>query len=151
LVIAPQERTLAQKRFVVAAPQRRVWGLLAKVTYQQLPLEKVEILGFDGFRAVLKWRIGFLSLSFNVAGKIVDVVEPSSYGCVILVKKGPIQAGVRVVMTLKAVDEAKTEVLCTAREEAKRNIRGWVLRGQQRNFALSTFDSIAARIHRLFL
>lgn len=149
MVIGPPRRTIAQRQFVVGASQRRVWSLLAAVIFQQLPLEKVDIVGLDSFNAVLKWRIGFISFPFHVEGKLVDVSRPSSYGCVILVKRGPMRLGVKVAITLRTVDESKAEVFCTAIEEGKRTIMGWVLRGQQRNFALNMFDSIGVRLQQL--
>ena len=51
--IGPPERTIAQRRSVVGTSHRRVWALLGVVTFQQLPLEKVAILGLDRFNAVL--------------------------------------------------------------------------------------------------
>ena len=149
MVIGSQRRTIAQKQFVVEASHRRVWDLLATVVYQLLPLEKVDIVNADSFHAVMKMGIGFIKFPLDVQGKIVDTARPSSYGCAMLVKRGPIKVGVKVVITLRAVDESKTEVFCIAMEEGKRTIMGWVLREPQRKFALNMFDSIAARLQRL--
>jgi len=147
--VSPPGRTIARKQFVVGATQPRVWDLLAMATYQQLPLEQVDITSLDSFHAVLRWGIGFIRLPFYVEGKLVDTSRPNSYGCVILVKRGPIQVGVKVVMLLRAVDESQTEVFCTATEEGKGTLMGLVLRRLQRNFALKMFDSIGARLQRL--
>jgi carbon monoxide dehydrogenase subunit G len=142
-------QTIAQKQFAVRAPQPRVWDLLSMVTYQELPLEQVDIVSLDQFRAVLRWGIGFLHLPFYVEGKLVETLRPESYGCVILVKGGPIQIDVKVTMKLRTVDENQTEVFCVAKEEGKGTLMGLVLRRLQRNFALKMFDSIGARLQRL--
>lgn len=147
--IVPPGRTIAQRQFVVWAGQPRVWDLLAMVTYQQLPLEQVDIVSLNRFHAVLRWGIGFIRVPFYVEGKLVDTSRPNSYGCVILVKKGPIQVAVKVIMLLRAVGESQTEVFCTATEEGKRTLMGLVLRRLERSFALRTFDSIGARLQRL--
>jgi hypothetical protein len=147
--VVPSGQTIAQRHFVVGAAQTRVWDLLAMVTYQELPLEQVDIVSLDRFRALLRWRAGFIHFPFYVEGKLVDTFRPESYGCVIFVKKGPIQVGVKVVMLLRAVNESQTEVFCVVTEEGKRTLMSLVLRGLQRKFALKMFDSIGARLQRL--
>lgn len=142
-------RIVAQKQFVVEASPPRVWDLLGTVVYQSLPLEKVDIVSTDSFRAVLKWPMGFVTVPFDVKGKLVGMSRPASFGSVICVKWGLVRLGVKVNFTLKPVAESKTEVLCTAMEEGKRTVMGWILSGQQRSFAGSMFDSIRARLQQL--
>jgi hypothetical protein len=140
---------IAERRFVLGASQKRVWDLLAMVIFQQLPLERVDIVGLDSFNAVLRWGVGFIKVPFRVEGKLVDVAKPTSYGCLITVKRGPVRLGVRVGIAVKAVDENKSEVICTAMEEEKGTLLGRLLSGQQRAFALKTFDSIGGRLEEL--
>jgi len=139
----------AQRQFTVRAPQPRVWDLLAMVIYQELPLEQVDIVSLDRFRALLKWRAGFINFPLHVEGRLIDTLRPESYGCIILVKRGPIQMDVKVAMRLKALDQDRTEVLCSATIEGKETLMGLALRGLQRNFALKMFDSIGARLEWL--
>ena len=147
--VIPSRRKIAERQFVVGAAQSRVWDLLAMVTYQQLPLEQVDILSLDSFRAVLRWGVRSIRFPFNVEGKLTDISRPISYGCVILVKKGPMQIGVKVTILLRALEESQTEVYCTATEEGKGTLVGLLLRRLQRNFAQKMFDSIGARLQRL--
>lgn len=147
--VVPPGRTIAQRQFVVWAGQPRVWDLLAMVTYQQLPFEQVDIVSLNRFYAVWRWGIGFIRFPFYVEGKLVDTSRPNSYGCVILVRKGPIRASIKVIMLLRAIGEGQTEVSCTATEEGKKTLVGVVLRRFERGFALRTFDSIGARLQRL--
>jgi len=147
--VGPPRRTVAQRQFLIGATQPRVWDLLAMVTYQQLPLEQVNIVNLDRFYAVLRWRAGIIRISFDVEGKLVDTSRPTSYGCVLRIKRGPIQIGVRVNLVLREIQEGHTEVFCTAVEEGERTLMGLVLRRLQRNFALKMFDSIGARLQRL--
>lgn len=149
MVVDPQEGTIAQRQFVIDASQQKVWDLLATVVFQELPLEKVDIVGLDSFNAVLQLRMAFFSFPFDVKGKMVDVSSPDSLGCVILVKKGPIRLGVNASFALKRIDESKVEVICTAKEVGKSTILGWGLRRQQRNFTLNLFDSIRARLQQI--
>jgi hypothetical protein len=147
--VVPSPQTIAERRFVVDATQLRVWELLAMVTYQQLPFEKVDIVSLNTFRAVLPWGIASIRLPFCVEGKLIDTSRPNSYGCIIFVKKGPVRLGVKVTMALRGIDASKTEVYCTAVQEGKRTILGFALRPLQRRFAQKMFDSIRARLQRL--
>ena len=147
--VVPLRRKIAERQFVVGATQSRVWDLLAMVTYQQLPLEQVDIVSLDSFRAVLRWGVRSIRFPFYVEGKLTDTSRPNSYGCVILLKKGPIQVGVKVTMILRALEGNQTEVCCTAMEEGKSTLVGLVLRPLQQNFAQKMFDSIGARLQRL--
>ncbi len=147
--VVPSGRMFAQRQFTVRASQPRVWDLLATVIYQELPLEQVDIVSLDRFRALLTWRAGFIHLPLYVEGKLVDTLRPESYGCVLSVRRGPIQMGVKVAMRLKALDQDRTEVLCSATLEGKERLMGLVLGGLRRSFALKMFDSIAARLEWL--
>jgi hypothetical protein len=142
-------RTIARRQFVIEAPCPRVWDLLAAVTYQELPVEQVDIVSLDSFRAVLRWQGAGIRVPFRLEGKLFDTSRPHSYGCIIKVRKGRVQVGVKVTMSLKESDQNRTEVFCTAVEEGRRTLAGIVLRGFQRNFALKMFDAIGARLQRL--
>jgi len=147
--VASPGRVFAQSRFEVQADQPKVWDLLAMVIYQELPLEQVDIVSLDRFRARLVWRLGFIRFPLFVEGELVDTLRPESYGCVLSVRRGPVRIGVRVTLKLRAVGKDLTEVSCTAVEDGKGSLLGPVLRRFQRDFARKTFDSIRGRIQRL--
>lgn len=141
--------TFAERRFVVTAPQTRVWDLLATVVHQTLPLEKVDIVSLDRFRAVLNWRLGPLRLPFDVEGTLADISRPMSYGCLMKLYKGPVSASLKVVITLRSTKESATEVSCFASQEGNPSLASWLFKGLQRAFVLKTFDSIDSRLQRL--
>jgi acyl-coenzyme A thioesterase PaaI-like protein len=80
----------------------------------------------------------------NLGNKYIENV-----GCIILLKRGIIQLGMKVSFRLRPVNEGKTEVVCRAMEEGTRTIIGQIMRGQQQSFAENTFDSIEARLAQL--
>ena len=143
------ETALAQKNFDIDAPQQRVWKVLGSAVFQCLPLEEMNILNQTTFHAVLRWRLGFISIPLNLRVKLVDIVAPHSLGSVIQAKKGIIQLGLKVTFTLRPVNEGKTEVICSATEEGTGNIMGRIMRRWQRNFAGQVFDSIRARLEKI--
>ena len=145
----PPAKTLAQNQFVLESSPEEVWDLLASVIFQQMPLERVDILDLDSFNAVLKWRPGFFNLPLDVRGELRDVSRPDSLGCSILIKMGPVKLGVTTSMTLREIEGGKVEVLCEAVEEGGSAFMGRIMRGQQRKFALKMFDSIEERLRQL--
>jgi hypothetical protein len=149
MAVDASARTIAQKRFVLESSPENIWDLLATVIFQQLPLEQVDILGVDKFNAVLRWGTGIFSIPFDVQGKLIEVSRPDSLGCVILVKKGPVRFGLKVTMTVMAVDGARAEVRCTAVPEGERTIAGRLMDGRQKQFTLRMFDSIEKRLQQL--
>jgi hypothetical protein len=147
--INPSRKIITQKRLVVKAPRRRVWDLLAKIIYQQLPMEKVDIIGFYSFKALLKLKIGFIVLPFNLEGNLAGSIAPSLYCCKITVKKGPIQLQMKVTIDLATVENNNTSVTCIATEDGVRTLYGWLLSGQERNFSNKMFESIGVRLQQI--
>jgi hypothetical protein len=141
--------TFIERKFVIKAPSTKVWDLMAAVIFQTLPLERVEILSLNSFKAVLMWKVAFISIPMNVSGKMVDVFRPSAYGCAILVKKGPVGLGIRVGINLKDIDDSETEVTCTVAEDGTRSFVELLLKGFQKSFAVKMLDSIEKRLQTL--
>lgn len=148
-MIDPLRTAVVQKHFVIDAHQQRVWELLGSAVFQCLPLEEMNILNQTTFYAVLRWRLGFISIPLNLKVKLVDILAPHSLGSVIWVTRGIIQLGLRATFTLRPVNEAKTEVICSATEEGKESIMGRIMRRWERSFAEEVFNSIRVRLEKV--
>ena len=144
-----EPRTIVEKRFVLAAAQTRRWDLLAEVIFQQLPVEKVDIVSLTSFKAVLDCRVAGIRLLLNVTGRLVDVSPPAHIGCLITARKGPAQVSTRATVELMAIDTGETEVTCVAAQEGKTSLAAWALKRLQHDFALKTLDSIETRLRQL--
>ncbi|MBN2074554.1 MAG: hypothetical protein JW762_03285 [Dehalococcoidales bacterium] len=138
-----------ERKYVIKAFQTEVWDLMAGVIFQTLPLERVDLLSLNSFKAVLRWKLGFTDIPMNVSGQLVDVSRPDAYGCAIQVKKGPVSLGIHVRINLKDTGDGKTEIICSASEGERRTLAGQLLKGKQRSFAASIFDSIQIRLQEL--
>ncbi len=140
---------IVQRQFVIEASQQRVWDLLGRTVYGCLPLEKMNIVNETTAYAVLRWRLGFISLPLDLKLELVDISPPGLLGSKIWVKKQVIQlVALKVTFTLRPVNKGRTEVVCTAMEEGGGTILRWLLGGQQRSFTEGMFDSIRARLER---
>ena len=58
-MIRTSKKSIAERQFVIDAPQKRVWDLLARAVYQSLPLEKIDIVNERTFFAELRWNLAF--------------------------------------------------------------------------------------------
>lgn len=139
---------IARKQFIIEAPQGTVWDLLGRAMYRSLPLEKMDIVSETTFRAVLRWKLAFISLPLNVSVVLDNISPPGLLEAIIQVKKGIINQKLRVTFTLSAVDTDRTGVVC----QALRNGGGtlsWLMAGQQRSFTEDMFDAINIALKRL--
>lgn len=139
--------SVAEKQFLIGASQQRTWELLGKMVYQCLPLEQMNLISLDTFQAVMRWRLGPVNIPLGIQGRLVDVVTPTSLGCLVLVSMGIIHLGVKVTFTLRPASGDRTEVVCRAMEEGAKTF--WFLKGQERAFAENMFESIKTRLERL--
>ncbi|MFC1971117.1 hypothetical protein ACFLV0_04200 [Chloroflexota bacterium] len=140
--------TVTEKQFTIDAPQQRVWKLLGSSIFQCLPLEEMHAPNQTTFYAILRWRLRFTSIPLNLKGKLVDIVEPSSLGAIIWVKRGVVNLGMKITFILRPVNEGKTEVVCSATEES-RGIIVRIMRRWGRIFAENAFSSIQARLEQI--
>lgn len=142
---------MVERHFAIDGPQQRVWDVLAKAIYQSVPLEKMNIVNEKTFYAELRWNLAFIRLTLNLEAKFVDISPPSFIGCILLVNKGMMRSSLKVMFTLRAVSESRTEVACVATAEGKGTggILGWILRTGQKTFAGKVFDSLEARLKQL--
>jgi hypothetical protein len=151
MVLRTSGTSVVERKFAVEAPRQRVWNLLAKAIYQCVPLEKMNILNETNFHAELRLNLAFVILRFHLEGKFVDILSPSFLGCILLVNKGIIRLGLKVMFTLREISEDRSEVACVAIAEGKRTggILGWILGIGQKIFAGRVFDSLEARLKQL--
>ncbi|MFC1987530.1 SRPBCC domain-containing protein [Chloroflexota bacterium] len=150
MVIAHMKTTTVQKQFVIEASHERVWDLVANVILQCLPLEKIDIISESAFNAVLRWKLGFVSLPMNLKGELVDISPPTSLTCMLRVEVAIMRLAVKVRIVLAPVSQGKkTEVVCTAQDAGTIAILRWVMGRQQQRFAGNTFDSIKKRLEQL--
>ncbi len=150
MIITPGNTLIVQRQFVIDAPQQRVWDLLARVIYQCLPLEKMDIVNERTFNAEVRWNLAFIGLTFHLKGEFIDISPPNFLSCALSMKRGLIQLGLKVAFTLRPVNHHKTEVVCRV-EEGKgiRKLVRWVMRKPEQRFAGNVFNSMRVRLEQL--
>ncbi|MFH0914258.1 MAG: hypothetical protein V1849_03100 [Chloroflexota bacterium] len=137
-----------QRRFVLEAPQERVWELLGRAIYRSLPLEQMDVVSETTFRAILQWRVAGVNLPLKVKVSLDEINPPGSLGATIQATKGVINQTVKVKFTLSKISEKKTQVVCTA-SGGGGGAMGWLVKGQQQNFTGGMFESLESLLKRL--
>ena len=146
------ETVLAERDFSVGASQERVWRLIGKVIFSALPgLENIEILDENNFRGILRLKLLGVQMSNRVKGEITDVLPPESFS-VNLFLSGPgglFTLSQRATFAMKEVDPNKTEITAKATADSAGLLFRFLLIGQARRFARSTFEAIQKRLEEL--
>jgi len=143
---------LAERKFTIDASQERVWNLLGKVIFRSLPgLERIQIKDQDRFSALLRVKLGLITLSMDVSAELVDISPPQSLAVLLRMKGvwGMVALTQRVMFALRSVNHGKTEVISKATGEKVSPFLGIILIRKAKSFALDTFRKIEERLKQL--
>ena len=103
---------IADKTITISASPQRVWEFIGEAMLSALKLGRFMPLDQNNFIAVMKVKLGFISLSMSVEGRIIESCEPSSWVAVIKTKAmgGIIWLNQKASFVLNAIDENTTEI-----------------------------------------
>ena len=152
MVLAMAETLIAERKFVVEASQERLWQLIGRVVFSSFHgVERMEIIDENNWQALLRVKLGFITLNMNLTGEMVDVSPPESLGVNLKArsKVRVLQLNQKITINFTQVDETKTEVTCKAIAEGVGTLFRLFLLGRTRGFAKSTFDIIEERLKYL--
>ena len=150
-MIGASNPLIAQREFTIDASQQRVWELLPRAIYQGLPLEKIDIVNERNFNAELRWNLIFIGLKFHLKGEFIEIIPPSFFGCILFVKKGIFQLGLKVTFELRSVNQKRTQIICEAMERKKRRgaLLKWAMRIPEERLCGNAFQLIRARLEQI--
>lgn len=103
---------IAEKKFVINSSQQRIWELLLKAVLRFMPFEKMRPLTEKSVRALLKVKMGFISMPMDVEVEVTEASPPESMITMLRSKAmgGIVWINQKATFTLTPVDEGKTEV-----------------------------------------
>ena len=146
------ETVIAERKFVIEASQERLWQLIGGVIFDSLPsLERMEIVDENNWSALLKVKLGLITLNMKLTGQMVEVIPPERLGVRLSIrgKGGIVRLSQKVNIAFTPIDEAKSEVACKAVAEGVGTFFKIFLLGQARGFAGSIFDKMEDRLKYL--
>lgn len=135
---------LAERKFVISSSQQRIWELLLKSVLRFMPFERMRPLSEKSVRALLRVRIGFISLPLDVEVEVVDASPPESMFTVLKSKGmgGLVWLNQKATFTLTPVTEGETEVACKIISEGMGPLVRVFLLRRVRIFAQNAFNRL---------
>lgn len=121
--------------------------MLASTIIQCMPVEQMEIVDDSTFKALLKVRIAFVEIPFQIRVRATEIDPIASLGTSVSVSKGGMRFSIKVWYFLSQIDEDSTAVASTASLEGSSGLM-WLLRNQQRKFARQMFEAIRENLER---
>ncbi|MFZ1991988.1 MAG: hypothetical protein WAW96_19710, partial [Alphaproteobacteria bacterium] len=89
-------------------------------------------------------------LRFYLKGEFIEIMQPSFFGCILFVKKGIVQLGLKVTFELRSANHKTTRIICRAMEEkGTTTLVRFVVGIPEQYFARSVFDSIKRRLEQI--
>ncbi|MBI4331044.1 MAG: hypothetical protein HY673_07175 [Chloroflexi bacterium] len=142
---------IAEKTFAIEASRDTVWDLLGSAIFYSLPLEKIDLLSENAFNAELRQKVGPGCLTLFFQGQLVDNAPPESLGCLLTARSkwGIVRQRMRVTFALTAVEENRTEIICTTAAEGMGLIERLLLIGMLRGLAGETLARLQSRLEQL--
>jgi carbon monoxide dehydrogenase subunit G len=140
---------IADKTFTVAGSRERIWECLTKALLRAIPFEQMEFADERKFSALLRLKIGCLSVPTKIKVEIANMVEPETLTTKIRLDgmKGIIRLDQIARFSLKPSDEATTEVAVNLEvENMSMPLRTFFL-WKVRSFATDSLDSVERFLH----
>jgi len=140
--------TIGERKFVIDAPQERIWDLLLRATLRLLPFERCKIQSDTEFSAVLKMKVAFITLPMQVEMKLVDIVPPETMNTLLKAKGmgGIAWINQRSTFKLTSIDEGKTEVEAKIVAEGMAPILRAFFLPMVKSFAGDSFKNLEERL-----
>jgi carbon monoxide dehydrogenase subunit G len=135
---------IAEKTFRVAGSQEKIWEFLTKALLRSIPFEQVEFTDERGFSALLRLKIGYLTLPTKVTVAISNMVEPETFAAKISLSGmgGIIQLDQVARFDVKGSDKAPTEVAAKLEAERMSPLLHTFLLWKVKNFARDFLNNV---------
>jgi carbon monoxide dehydrogenase subunit G len=103
-----------EKTFVIGSSPERIWELLLKAILRCMPLERMKPLSDNNVSALLRVKLGFISIPMGVNVETADVSPSESVVTIVKAKGlcGFVWLNQRFTFILKKVSEEETEITC---------------------------------------
>ena len=141
---------IAEKKFVINSSQQRIWELLLKAVLRFMPFEKMRPLTEKSVRALLKVKMGFISMPMDVE---VEVTEASPPEFMITMLRSKAMGGIvwinqKATFTLTPISEDKTEVACQIADDGMGIIVKLFLLWRVKTVSQEAFNGLEERLRQ---
>ena len=141
---------ISEKKFTIDTSWERIWSLILKAVLRFMPFERMEVLSEKNFRALLRIKMGFISLPMKVNIEIADISAPESLVTVIKAKgiRGLVWLNLKSTFRLTKIGEGKTEIACELEEEEMAPLLRMFFLPKVKSFAGDAFKSFEERLRQ---
>lgn len=110
---------IAEKEFIISSSQQRIWELLLKAVLRFMPFERMRPLTEKSVRALLKVKMGFISMPMDVEVEVTQTSPPESMITMLRSKAmgGIVWINQKATFNLESVGEDKTRVSCKIEDD----------------------------------
>jgi carbon monoxide dehydrogenase subunit G len=139
---------IAERKFIINASRQRIWDLLLRATMRLMPFERCNIRSQTEFDAVLKMKVGPITLPMQVDMQIVDIIPPESLDTMLKAKGmgGIAWINQKSTFKLTEISEGKTEVDAKIFAEGMSALLKSFFLPMIRNFAENSYKLLEERL-----
>jgi carbon monoxide dehydrogenase subunit G len=141
---------IAEKKFIISSSQQRIWELLLKAVLRFMPFEKMRPLTEKSVRALLKVKMGFISMPMDVEVEVTQTSPPESMITMLRSKAmgGIVWINQKATFTLTPISEDKTEVACQIADDGMGIIVRLFLLWRVKTVSQEAFDGLEERLRQ---
>lgn len=141
---------IAEREFIIDSSRERIWALISKAVLRLMPFERMQIRSEKNFHAVLRMKMGIITLPVNVEIELVDICAPESLVTTLKAKGmwGMFWLNQKSTFTLTAIGEDKTDVVCKIVDEGMAVLLRILLLWKVKYFAEDAFKNLEERLRQ---
>jgi carbon monoxide dehydrogenase subunit G len=141
---------IGERKFIIDASRQRIWDLLLRATMRLMPFERCDIHSQTEFSALLRMKMGPITLPMQVEIKIVDIVSPESLNTILKAKGmgGIVWINLKSIFKLTAIDGGKTEVDAKIFAEGMSPLLRLLFLPKVRSFARNSYKFLEERLRQ---
>ena len=141
---------IAERTFLIDSSRERIWSLILKAVLRLMPFERMEVLSEKKFHALLRIKMGFISLPMNATIEIEDIRTPEFLVTVIKAKgmRNMVWLNMKSTFKLAEVGESKTRIVCELEEEGIAPLLRMFFLPMVKSFSGNAFKSFEERLRQ---
>lgn len=135
---------IADRKFTINSPRERIWEYIIRALMRCMSFEGMQFTDERSFSAILRMKMGFITLPVRVKMEIIDIVKLESIVTTLQARGlgGLVWFNQKATFTLTTVDESKTEVASKMEAEGMAFLLRTLLLWKVKSFARETLDSL---------
>lgn len=135
---------IAERKFTINSSRERIWECIIKALMRCIPFEGMQFADERSFSAILRMKMGFITLPVRIKMEIIDMVKLESIVTTLQARGlgGLVWFNQKATFTLTTVDESKTEVASKMEAEGMAFLLRTLLLWKVKGFARETLDGL---------